>query len=125
MQCTAPLTLPEDIEGTIEALIREKADTALLLTPFHHFLWKQDLEKNNLTGINHDITPATRTMRQDLDPPFLETGAVYVIKAHKFKNIGYRFFGKIAYHLVPSDRVLEIDDPIDLVVAEALIKNRS
>lgn len=42
LQCTSPLTQPEDIDATIEAMEREAADCALTVAPFHHFLWRTD-----------------------------------------------------------------------------------
>ena len=38
LQCTSPLTLPEDIDGTGRALLDQNAASALAVTPFHHFL---------------------------------------------------------------------------------------
>jgi len=38
LQCTSPLTLPEDIDCTVQVLLDEDADTALAVMPFHHFL---------------------------------------------------------------------------------------
>ena len=40
LQCTSPLTLPEDIDGAVQALLDENADSALAVTPFHYFLWQ-------------------------------------------------------------------------------------
>src|SRR5690606_41721565 len=37
LQCTAPLILPEDIDGTLALL--EEADTAFTATPWHGFPW--------------------------------------------------------------------------------------
>jgi len=38
LQCTSPPTLPEDIQGTIYALLRQHADSALAAARFHYFL---------------------------------------------------------------------------------------
>jgi N-acylneuraminate cytidylyltransferase len=35
LQCTSPLTLAEDIDGTIDVLLATGADTALAVVPFH------------------------------------------------------------------------------------------
>ena len=40
LQCTSPLTTPDDIDGTIAALRRDDAQCALAVTPFYHFLWR-------------------------------------------------------------------------------------
>ncbi len=117
LQCTSPLTLPQDIDSTVQALVDRKADTAFTATRFHGFIWKQD-EKDS-AGVNHD--KSIRLRRQDKEPEFLENGAVYVINTRGFLQNKHRFFGTTAIHEMPSERAPEIDDPIDLlVVAERL-----
>ncbi|MFC1813507.1 cytidylyltransferase domain-containing protein [Thermodesulfobacteriota bacterium] len=119
LQCTSPLTKPEDIDGTIQILVKEKADTALAVTPFHYFLWKKD-EAGNGIGINHN--KEIRLLRQEREEQFLETGAVYVMRAKEFKKKKHRFFGKTAMYNMPPERCLEIDDPIDFRIAEILMR---
>lgn len=122
LQCTSPLTLAEDIDGTIRALIEQDADSALAVIPFHYFLWKPVQDAQNLPdarGINHD--KAVRPLRQEREAQYLETGAVYVMRAAGFLQARHRFFGRTALHVMPGERRLEIDDPVDFQVAEALI----
>lgn len=121
LQCTSPLTAPEDIDGTIEALLRENANCALAVTPFHHFLWTADSE-GNMCGVNHDRR--FRRRRQDSPPQYLETGAVYVMDANAFRQEKHRFFGRVVSYVMPRDRVLEIDEPDDLRLAEAVAQAR-
>ena len=122
LQCTSPLTAPEDIDGIIEALEREGADTALTVVPFHYFLWRRDDSGDGL-GINHD--KRARPLRQDREPQYLESGAVYVMKADGFRQARHRFFGKTALYEMPAERRWEIDEPVDLEVAEVLLRSRS
>lgn len=121
LQCTSPLTLPPDIDGTIQALIEQDGDTALAVTPFHYFLWKQD-QTGNSVGVNHD--KSERLLRQLGDHQFLETGAIYVMKTKAFLNKKHRFFGKTVLYVMPPERCLEIDDPVDLKIAEVLLRKQ-
>ena len=41
-----------------------------------------------------------------------------------FRKYCRRFFGTTARHVVPPDRVLEIDDPVDFRVAQVLLEDR-
>ncbi|RKY30105.1 MAG: transferase [Candidatus Omnitrophota bacterium] len=120
LQCTSPLTTAKDIDGTIEAMLEAQADTALSTTPFHYFLWKQNPQKNAV-GINHD--KCIRQLRQERETQLLETGAVYVMNARKFRQTRNRFFGRTAMYVMPQERCLEIDDPVDLKVAEVLLRD--
>jgi YrbI family 3-deoxy-D-manno-octulosonate 8-phosphate phosphatase len=119
LQCTSPLTLPEDIEGTIQVLLDENADSALAVTPFHYFLWQRD-EQGDAIGINHD--KGFRPLRQEREPQFLETGAVYVMRTLGFRAARHRFFGKTAMYVMLPERCLEIDESVDLLVAEVLLR---
>jgi len=120
LQCTSPLTKPEDIDGTIGALVEENADTALAVVPFHYFLWRKD-DHGNAQGINHD--QSKRLMRQHRDPEFLEAGAVYAMKTKEFREHRFRFFGKTAMYTMPVHRRWEIDDMDDVPVAESLLQS--
>jgi len=121
LQCTSPLTLAEDMEGTIQALLTNNADSALSVTPFHYFLWGYD-KNGEVMAINHD--KYVRPRRQDRDPQYVETGAVYVMRTEGFLKANHRFFGKIAMYHMPTERRLEIDDPVDMEVAEVLLRHR-
>ena len=121
LQCTSPLTLPEDIDGTIKTLLEENADSALAVTPFHYFLWQKD-RCGDAVGINHD--KLMRLRRQERELQYMETGSVYVMRTRGFKSAEHRFFGKIAMYVMPTERCLEIDDPPDIAVAEALMRER-
>jgi N-acylneuraminate cytidylyltransferase len=117
LQCTSPLTLAEDIDGTVQALLDQDADSALAVIPFHYFLWRQTGE--DAIGINHD--KSVRPLRQQREPQYLETGAVYVMRAAGFLQKQHRFFGKTAMYVMPAERRLEIDDPVDFEVAVVLM----
>lgn len=114
LQCTSPLTAPEDIDNVLRAMIDSDADTALAVTRFHYFVWRQDAEGDSV-GVNHN--KAVRLRRQDRHQEFLETGAVYAMDADGFRTAGHRFFGRTVVHEMPASRVLEIDDPEDFVLA--------
>ncbi|MBL9136094.1 MAG: acylneuraminate cytidylyltransferase [Verrucomicrobiales bacterium] len=121
LQCTSPLTAGADIDGTIDALTREGAETAVAVVPFHYFLWRREPHGGG-TGINHDSR--VRPLRQEREPQFLETGAVYVMQTEGFLRTRHRFFGKTALYEMPAERRWEIDDPVDLEVAEVLLRHQ-
>ncbi len=118
LQCTSPLTLPEDIDGTVQALFEQEADSSLAVAPFHYFLWRWDIDGDAI-GVNHD--KRFRPLRQERDLQYLETGAVYVMRTKGFTRARHRFFGKTAMYVMPPERCLEIDEPIDLRIAEVLM----
>lgn len=119
LQCTSPLTLSEDIEGTVQALREHAADSAFAGTPFFHFIWRPDAV-GGVDGLNHD--KRVRQRRQERAPEYLETGAVYAFTTEGFRAHKHRFFGKTVCHPMPAERVWEIDEPVDLDIADTLLR---
>lgn len=122
LQCTSPLTLAEDIDGTLQALLEAEADSALAVTPFHYFLWRHEPQADghfDAVGVNHN--KRFRPLRQERSPQYLETGAVYAMRVPGFQVARHRFFGKTATYIMPPERRLEIDDLVDFEIAEVLL----
>jgi len=111
IQCTSPFITAADVDGTVAALRDAGADTAHTVTGTHGFLWKVSQE-DGAVGVNHD--KRSRPRRQDREPEFLETGAVYAMRIEGFRKAKHRFFGKTALYEMPVARAMEIDDPEDL-----------
>lgn len=111
IQCTSPLTLPTDLEGLL-GLLDTGYDCAFTASRFFHFVWK------NGKGLNHDSS--IRQRRQDREPEYLESGAAYAFGSASFLKSKHRFFGKIGIFEVPVARSIDIDEPLDLAVAETL-----
>ena len=121
LQCTSPLTQAQDIDGAVQALLDNAADTAVGVTPFHYFVW-QYAAGGNAVGVNHD--KSVRLRRQEQEPQFLETGAVYVMRCDGFKKVKHRFFGKTVLWGMPKERCVEIDEYSDFVLAEKMFYNQ-
>jgi N-acylneuraminate cytidylyltransferase len=99
--------------------MRERADSAFTVCPFHHFLWKRGGDGAS-EGVNHE--GARRKRRQELEPQFLETGAAYVMRTEAFLASDERFCGRTVMYSTPPERCLEIDEPEDFVRAEAALR---
>src|SRR5690606_27224646 len=118
LQCTSPLTLPEDIDGTLALL--DTADTAVTATPWHRFIWKGPLRDARPVG--HD--KEHRLPRQELEPRYVEVGAVYAMKIEGLQRFKRRFHGSTTLHVIPPERGIEIDDETDFLIAQTLLRRR-
>lgn len=119
LQCTAPLTGSWDIDMVVGEMLAEKADSCFAVSPFHGYVWRET-EFGDPLLVNRDSE--VRRPRQEESPQYIETGSVYAMRTRVFKMEGTRFCGKSTM----SIRALacEIDEPKDLVIAQALLKWR-
>ncbi len=122
VQCTSLLLTVADVEGAIETFLENEADVVFSVTPFHGFLWEPE-QDGHLSGINHD--PSERKRRQDREVQYKETGGVYVMDREGFEGAEHRFFGDIKPYVVPPERSLEVDRPVDLKIAHQLLRDRA
>jgi CMP-N-acetylneuraminic acid synthetase len=114
MQCTSPLTSSSDLDGLVELFLAEHADSAFTVTPFHGFIWRRGTDRQAV-AVNHDAN--VRFRRQDLEPEYLENGALYAFSVGGFVKHRHRFFGRTVMFEMPAVRCLDIDSPDDLLRA--------
>jgi CMP-N-acetylneuraminic acid synthetase len=117
VQCTAPFVHADDIDGVVNQLVGDNADSAFAAACFHGFLWEKD-PAGDVRGV--DDSASERKRRQDLPRRYLEAGSVYAFRTEGFCAARTRFFGRTALYEIPRERCWEIDEESDLVVAEAL-----
>lgn len=113
LQCTSPFTSGEQIDRVLEAMEDGAINSSFSVAPWHGFLWRADG-----SGINHDPT-LPRQRRQDLEPAFLETGAIYAMNIAAFRAAGSRFCAPWK-PVVIEDGGPEIDHPEDLELCRNL-----
>ena len=117
LQCTSPFTTGAQIDAVVEALEASDANMAFSVVPWHGFLWRHDGQGHG-TGVNHDAH-LPRQRRQDLEPTYLETGAIYAIRTAPFLEAGNRFVMPVLP--VPIEALApEIDSAHDLALCEQL-----
>ena len=113
LQCTSPFTSGHQIDRVLAALDQPELNSSFAVCPWHGFLWRADGE-----GINHD--PALpRQRRQDLQPAYLETGAIYAMRTAPFRQLGSRFCAPWQPVVLP-DSGPEIDTPDDLALCRSI-----
>lgn len=114
LQCTSPFTTSEDVTNIIQPLVDRRADSTFLAVRSHGFVWRQNGD-SGMTGINHDHA-GPRQRRQDREPEFKETGAVYGFGAAEFLSRQNRFIGRVLA-VESGSTPFDIDDMHDLVQA--------
>lgn len=120
LQPTSPLRLAEDIDGAVMFCLDSGAPACVSVAPAAKTpYWMHSLGDR---GLLHPILPAFQMVprRQDLPEAYALNGAVFVaycdwLMAHEDflspDTVGY---------VMPKERSVDIDDELDLVLAEAI-----
>ena len=110
---TAPFISAETMRQCIEAVRSGEYDSAFCAVKLQDYLW-QDGEP-----LNFDATNLPRT--QDLKPIYQETSGIYVFTREVFEQYHRRIGKKPFIKEVSFKEAVDIDNPEDFDLAEALV----
>ena len=117
VQATSPLTETIDFEKALNKMNCENADSLLTCVREKKFIWNDNNEPVNYNFFE-------RPRRQDFNGILIENGAFYINyigNIFKHKN---RLCGKISIYEMENYKYIEIDEEIDWVIAESLMKKQ-
>lgn len=117
---TNPLLKTESVDAAIEKMIELKKegkyDSIFSVTKLQTRLYKQSGEP-----FNHNPEELLRT--QDLEPLYEENSNFYIFTKESFDNSGGKRIGLTPYMFdIDKIEAVDIDEPQDFVIAEALYK---
>lgn len=122
LQPTSPLRTPEDILNAVD-LFDTNIDMVVSVTeasanPYYNCF---ELDRNGNLKISKGDGLLTR--RQDAPPAYEFNGAVYVINPRSIREMPMGAFPCRRPYMMPRERSIDIDSPIDLTIAEAIIRH--
>lgn len=123
-QPTSPFRIVDDIDGTIEKIIKHNAESAFSMyeiEPSQHPIKIKKLEGD--TVLPYCLEEKIGTRRQDFPPAYKRSSAVYVIKRDLLMKESRLFGDFIVGHIVPKDRSIDIDTPYDWFLAEYMLED--
>jgi CMP-N-acetylneuraminic acid synthetase len=111
---TNPLLSTQTIEAAIKKYDEtENADSLFTVNKFQTRFYREDM-----TPVNHDPNNLIRT--QDLEPWYEENSCLYIFTAESFATTKARIGKKPVMMVTPMLESIDIDEPDDWVMAEAL-----
>lgn len=115
---TNPLLRAETIDWAIETFMEDRDhDSLFTVTPRQtRFYWPDG------SAINHDPTTVIRT--QDLDPVYEENSCMYLFTRSSFERSHHRIGVHPVMFPLHAEEAMDIDQPTDFIVAEALMRAR-
>ena len=121
--CTNPFKTSFDIDEAIKMQIKSDADSVIgvMRLDDHHPIRIKKIENGYIKNFCFDEIPESR--RQDLKPDaYIRNGSIYSMRRDMIeKGIRYGTENSLAY-VMPRERTLNIDEPMDLVIADLLMK---
>ena len=122
LQPTSPLRITEDIDKTIEYLFSKEAKAIVSVCEVdHHPLWSNTLPEDGCMKdfIKQEIMNKNR---QELPIYYRLNGAIYLAYCDYLKEQKGFFGDKTFTYIMPRERSIDIDDEIDLKLAEVMME---
>ena len=124
IQATSPLLKSEHIDGMYNAFSKSNADSMFTGVVEKQFKWGVNINgKEGLNPVNYDYR--NRPRRQDFEGLIAETGACYINSVNNIKQYKCRLSGKISFYELPAYTSYELDEPVDWIIVEELLKSNS
>lgn len=122
LQATSPLRETADINGAIEKIIKEKADSLLSVARLDaYFLWEE--KKNKYISLNYNYKKRKR--RQNYKGVlFNENGSIYIFKPEVLKRYNNRLGGKITIFEMDLWKSFQIDTIDELNLCQDVFKSK-
>ena len=112
----------EHIDGMFEAFSHNNSDSMFTGVVEKQFKWGMNLNgKEGLSPINYDYK--NRPRRQDFEGLIAENGACYINSVGNIKRDKCSLSGKISACELPSYTLYELDEPVDWIIVEEIMKN--
>jgi len=127
IQPTTPFCTSEDIDGCVKLLADSDSDSAASVCEVHERPeWMFCLDKHSYAKpflgkkIKGEIG-----VSQSLSKLYMPNGGIYVTRRNVLLEEGVIFGKKVRFWIMPRERSVDIDEPIDFVFAEFLAKHNA
>ena len=124
LQVTSPLRTPEDIDNCISICHAEGVPSCISFTevdksPF--WMYKMLNNSRMVPLMDPDDRPSRR---QDAPKYYVKNGAVYVAKWNWLRENDTFMTDEVFPYIMPKERSLDIDSPVDLVILDAIMDKK-
>jgi CMP-N,N'-diacetyllegionaminic acid synthase len=121
LQATSPVRAPDDVDGAIELLLAEGADSLLSAHPETAHTWVRD--GGVLRSVSYDWR--ARRREQDMTAQLRENGSIYVFRPELLRREGNRLGGAIAVYEMDWWSSFQLDEPEHAELLDWILRGRS
>lgn len=119
LQPTSPLRASRHVDDCLAAFLASDAASAMSLCPVTHHPGKcVSLRDQLVEPYTNDAEMEAR--HQDLPEVFRQNGAIYAVRVEPFLRTGRFFIRPCLGYRMASDESVDVDDELDLAIANAL-----
>ena len=115
LQATAPLRTAEHVDEAIATYEAEDADSLVAVSEGDSYRWRETPDGAEI--VNYD----SRKRRQEKEPEYVESGALYLVDTDLFLETGDLQAGKTALSVLDRVSALDIDEPFELWMADEIL----
>ncbi|WP_422658572.1 acylneuraminate cytidylyltransferase family protein [Paenibacillus sp. EC2-1] len=121
LQPTSPLRNSFDIEEAYSLFLRNEADSLQSVSPVlqHPYLFRKF--EDTILEPYHSVEDE-RLRRQDLEEIFVLNGAIYIVRKELLMEESSLVGPRNCGYVMPKSRSIDIDDELDLEVAEVYLR---
>lgn len=116
LQPTSPLRTATHVDEALEHYRECEADTLVSVTAEHPKRWRRTDHGAERVGDD------ARTRRQDMEPEYVENGAIYVVPAARFLDDSRLSLGHTVLYEMDEAASIDVDTEADLRVAACLLE---
>ena len=123
LHANAPLRDNEDIQKCIEILVHQNADNVFSVTPASNNPYFNMIEVNEKDEVTL-IKNGNFSNRQSAPPVYNMNSSIYAWWSKILIEKKSILLPKTRIHIMPRERSIDIDEPVDFKVAELMMKDR-
>ncbi|CAO3363703.1 hypothetical protein [Azospirillum palustre] len=120
LQPTSPLRTAGDVDGAIRACVETGAPACISVAPASQAPYLM-MAMDEGTRLQPLLDAKGATRRQDLPDAYIINGAVYVAETDYVLERGSFLTERTIGYVMPRERSIDIDDPLDLRIASFLL----
>ena len=121
LQPTSPLRTIKDIRDALETFLENDCESVVSVCKKKNIFWSFEVANGYLKPIcDRDYL---KKRRQDLNYIYAPNGAIYISTPQNLRKYRSFYPSKIIPYVMPVERSIDIDNEIDFMLAELLLKN--
>jgi CMP-N-acetylneuraminic acid synthetase len=116
LQATAPLRTAAQVDQAVERYRDRDADSLVAVSEGDSYRWHETDEGAEI------VNYGSRKRRQDKEPEYIESGALYGVDTDLFLETGDLQAGRTTLYVLDQVSAIDIDEPFELWMADKILR---